>query len=543
MLDEKSDNYELEEYLKIRDFYSKYINSNKPINTEYKKIINGKSYNMEKKIYSNNIYTLFFRRSSLEGLSKTKDAIPLEVFRCGIDKYYESLEKYSENEAKIYKEVMLKAFEVIYKDLKNLNFKKDEMIKIFIKKDIEEYKRVSEKYLKNNLFNKNDSAMELNGKIYGFNNYNYGLNNKKPYLELKSTNYKVGSYVSDEDVHKLNNLYIWLRNNSREKTILKIPDDWTFNGEPKDDEFIKNRNIYIVKVVTNDKGVTKINDYRYVSNYNVKIKKFTCKNYLEKEHKIVCECDKVYDLNDYTSRVWFGDNNKNDKENYIRKSYYDLEENKSKLSNWKKEILKQYSNLFFELFELEQPTNFVNKLDEIAIKVIEKIYINDLKENKNNVYNTKEAFNLWIAYKEYFSKSKGDEEMKINNIQEQCERIVGEKGKIETDDQYFYLAGQVIYYILSKSKAEKITQDITEPFIRANTLKKLKEEIKFLYEKYKHDIYLKYGYFNNIMSEILLKEPEEKIKDKKEILLAGLLANNLFYSKQENVNNGGNEDE
>ena len=98
-----------------------------------------------------------------------------------------------------------------------------------------------------------------------------------------------------------------------------------------------------------------------------------------------------------------------------------------------------------------------------------------------------------------------------------------------------------MYYLLNQSKAEKLTQDVTEPFLKANTIKKLKDEIEFLYQKYNYNIYLKYPKFNNILSQILLQEPETKIKENKKIILAGLLADNLFYSKQENLNNGGNE--
>lgn len=546
ILNNESDNYELEKYIKIRDFYSKYINSNKALDTSYKEKMNGIEYSMQKKICSNNIYTLFFKNKYLEGLLEedNKEAIPVGIFKNGINKYYDSLlklgsnskeeillkEKYTENETKIYKEKMLKTFDIIYDDLKNQEMQKENWIKIFLKKDIEEYKRVSEIYIKIKLFNTNDNNIEIDGKTYGSNNYNYGLNSKKPYLELKSTNYKVGSFVNDEDIQTLNNLYIWLYNNASGKTILKLPEDWRFNGIPKDEEEIRDKNTYIIKVIGNN-GTARIDDYRYASNYNTKIRKFICKDYLSQEHKIVFETENIYILNWYTNNIWFAENEKNSK-NYIKDAYYDydLKISKSILSNWKKEILKQYNNLFLELFEQEQQSNFLNKLDEIAIKIIENMYIDNLKQNKKYIYNPRKAFNLWIAYKQYFNKKGGNEEMRINNLQEQCEKIVNEGQKIETDEQYYYLAGQVAYYLLSRSKADKLTQDVTEPFIKANTTKKLKNEIEFLYEKYKYDIYLNYPKFNNIMSQILLQEPEDKIKNNKELILAGLLANNLFYN-------------
>ena len=65
---------------------------------------------------------------------------------------------------------------------------------------------------------------------------------------------------------------------------------------------------------------------------------------------------------------------------------------------------------------------------------------------------------------------------------------------------------------------------------------------QFLYKKYNYEIYLKYPKFNNVLSQLLLQEPEEKVKDNKDVLLAGLLANNLFYQSG-NINNGGNENE
>ena len=560
VLNNESDNYELEKYIKIRDFYSKYINSNKALDTSYKEKINGKEYSMLKKICSNNVYTAFFKNKYVEGLlnkEDNKDAVPIEVFKNGINKYYDSLlklgnnskeeillkEKYTENEIEENKEKMLNAFDIVYDDLKNQDMQKECWIKIFFKKDIEEYKRVSGIYIKVKLFNTNDNNLEVDGKIYGSNNYNFGLNNKKPYLELKSTDYKVGSYINDVDIQILNNLYIWLYNNASGKNILKLPEDWIFNGIPKDEEEIRDKNTYIIKVVGNN-GTARIDDFRYASNYNTKIREFICKDYLDREPKIIFQTENIYALNSYTSNIWFAEN-ENSSKNFIRDAYYDydLKISKSILANWKKEILKQYNNLFLELFEQEQESNFINKLDEIAINIIENMYIDDLKQNKKYIHNPRKAFNLWIAYKQYFNKKGEDEEMKINNLQEQCEKIVNQSGKIENDEQYYYLAGQVAYYLLSRSKADKLTQDVTEPFTKANTVKKLKSEIEFLYEKYKYDIYLNYPKFNNIMSQILLQEPEEKIKNNKELLLAGLLANNLFYSKQENLNNGGNENE
>lgn len=554
ILNRYSDNSELEDYIKVRDFYSRYISSNKAIDTTYTEYIDKKKYTMLKKICSNNIYTLFFKNKSLLGICNKdaiKDAVPINVFKKGIDRYYESLmklgnsqkeeilvdEKYTKDEIEENKNQILKAVDLVYDDLKDKEMPKETWIKIFLKKDIEKYKRVSNIYLKLKLFNTNDNNIKVNEKIYGANNYNYGLNSGKPYLELKSTPYKIGSLIDNEKIEIINRMYIWLYNNASGKNLLKLPEDWKFKGIPKEDEQVIDKNTYIIRVV-GDNGNARIDDYRYASRYNTRIRRFICRDYLNVEQPIVFETENIYGLEWYTNNIWFAENEKSSR-NYIRDSYYDYEKkvSKSMLSNWKKELLKQYNNLFLELFETENEKNFLKEIDNLSV-IIENMYIDNLKQNKNNIYNPKKAFNLWIAYKEYFSKKGEDEGMKINNLHEQCKEIIEKKGKIETDKQYYFLTGQVAYYLLNHSKAEKLTQDVTEPFVKANTVKKLKEELKFLYEKYSYDIYLKHSKFNNIFSQLLLAEPEEKVRDNKEVLLAGLLANNLFYS---NINNGGNE--
>lgn len=553
ILNHQGDNSELEDYVKIRDFYSKYISSNKAIDTTYTENVGNKKYTMLKKICSNNIYTLFFKNKSLLGICSkdaTDDAVPMEVFKKGIDKYYDSLmklgsskkeeilvkEKYTKDEIEINKRRILKALDLVYEDLKDKEMPKETWIKFFLKKDIEEYKRAANIYLKLKLFNTNDNNIEIDNITYGANNYNFGLNSKKPYLELKSTPFKVGSLIDDEKIEIMNKMYIWLYNNVAGKSFLKLPEDWNFKGIPEDDEQITDKNTYIIRVAGNN-GNARIDDYRYTSRYNTKIRKFTCRDYLNSENQIVFETENIYGLEWYTNNIWFAENEQSSK-NYIRDAYYDYELRISKamISNWKKELLKQYKDLFFELFETETEKNFIKSIDNLAVTIVENMYIDNLKQNRKYTYNPRKAFNLWIAYKQYFNKKGEDVGMKISNLQEECKEIIETTGKIETDKQYYFLAGQVAYYLLSHSKADKLTQDVTEPFVKANTVKKLKDELKFLYEKYSYDVYLKHSKFNNIFSQLLLGEPEEKIKDNKEILLAGLLANNLFYS-----NNGGNE--
>lgn len=538
------DNSELYEYLKEKEFFSKCFISNKVLNTECKVT----NYKTTKKIYSNNIYTLFFRNDNCAGFTNNLEgkAMPNDLFEEVIKKYYEALknlgnnekeknliqERYSDEEINVYKEKMIKLFRQISKVFTEEDkAKKSTRVKIFIDQSNNEYERVGNIYNITRLFNNNDYNVEYDDKIFGVNNYNFGCNSKKPYLELKTTPFKVGSLVSIGDIDVMNKIYIWLYNNGINESVLKLPVDWEFKGIPQSEQNISNKDLFILKVNGNN-GVAKIEDFDYKSNFNTEIRLFTCKDYMRhKENDFTTS--NVYGLEWYTNNTWISNTSKENKRNYIRESYYTSEKKKiSKplIANWKKELLQKYSQAFFYLFQREERNIFLQNLDKIASEVVERTLVDDLNLGIKFTNNSKRAMNLWIAYKDYFNEKGESEEMKFNNIQEKCKNIVLEGNNIETDEEYYFLMGQVAYYLLSRSKASKLTQDVTEPFIKAANITVLKKELRDLYEKYNYDIYLKDKKFNNVFSQILIQQPESEVRKNKNIILAGMLSDNLFYN-------------
>ena len=103
--------------------------------------------------------------------------------------------------------------------------------------------------------------------------------------------------------------------------------------------------------------------------------------------------------------------------------------------------------------------------------------------------------------------------------------------------EFCFLLGQVSYYLISHSKAEKLTQNVFEPIINASKLDVVKKELNILRRKYAHEIGLNNKRFNKAFNEILAYETDKKLKENEIILLIGLLADNLFYEKK-----GENED-
>lgn len=539
----KGNNQDLYDKIKLLDYYSVYLENNKAMGSSYVEIIDGKKYNMLKKIGSTNIYTLFFKNKSIKGIcieSDEKDALPVRFFETGIQKYYDSLlslDGYTKEEVDKYGKIMQSLFEITYNDIKQEQLPKDVWIKIFMNKPLKDYIKVSNIYISKKIFNSNDNMVKKDDKVYGINNYNYNQNSKKPFLELKSTSYKVSSLIDLEDIAVLRRIYIWLYNNASKLPEIKLPLDFDFKGYDNNTQEINNENLYTLKV-SNDNGNARIDGFEYVPNYNTSIREFNFTDILDKKDENIYSTKNIYGLEWLINNVWIT-NNPESKRNVLRESYYDFDTNVAKakgLSNWKKEFLQNYKDCFKDLVQKQDTKAFVKNLDKMAEEVVENTFLEDEEYKKGNRYNSRKAFNLWLALSDYFDR-KENKTVKINDVMERCAKIVNENGKIEKDDEYYFLIGQVAYYLINNSKASKLTQDVAEPFIKANNYKTLIKELKYLYDRYGYALYFRSSKFNNIYSQILLIEPESKVKDNKDIILAGLLANNLFYNKE----NGGNE--
>lgn len=553
---------EIYNYFKERDYYSNYIDSNKAVENKLKVTEDNISYSMNKKICSNNYLTLFFKNKFIKELNKNdkdsnKDdkAIPSHIFRMGIDEYFNALINLGTSNKKGEKEIleslkdkvtdsdkinsnknnMIQIFDWVIEDLKlQTSIKNDIWIKIFTKANLEEYELASRKYIALKLFNRNDNNISINNETYGVNNYNFGLNSKKPFLELKSTPYKVG-LISFNEIRKTRNLYTWLLKNITIKRYAIIPTDFEFNIELDKNFNINNKSVFLLRVINNN-GSAKIEDFETLPNYNTSIRRFECKDYLnvfEQLDEIVISTQNIYEMESFVSKIWFS--------NYLTASYYTFKESvsDSKISEWKKRILKKYSEIFKELFLKQNSKIFITRLDEIALEVVVESLKEEVPEFKRNHFiNARKSLNLWIALDRYFKNGEESFEMKNNNIIINAKEIVKNGNEIENDETFYYLAGQVTYYIVNNTKADKPTQDLLDPVIKANNIEALKSGIQSLYKKYNHELRLREGEnsnkkFNTTLSKIMLYEPSLPIKDNQKFVLAGALGNNLFLEKNE----------
>ena len=148
----------------------------------------------------------------------------------------------------------------------------------------------------------------------------------------------------------------------------------------------------------------------------------------------------------------------------------------------------------------------------------------------------KDAFNLRLSIQSLL-----DEEGGKRNMADRIEKTVAllrnklmSEGMVvcSNDDEFYFMAGQLAYYLMQQSKAEKKTGEMYEPFLRAKNGQHLKKRLEDAYMLYKHQISSSYRKFNHAFSMVMGYVPEQGNEgSSRELLLAGLFADNLLFEK------------
>jgi len=167
----------------------------------------------------------------------------------------------------------------------------------------------------------------------------------------------------------------------------------------------------------------------------------------------------------------------------------------------------------------------IKPLLKVNRKFADDFIIYHLRQNKEE--RAKEALNLKLSLLKY----EGDE-MDIKKSLQNIEQKIEELEEL-TSEEFFILSGQIIKYLLEKSKKSDKKADMIEPFLRAGKSRKLKQEIETLFFTYKHEIRLNFKKFNNALA--LVESYEENEKVQKDKLLVGILSENIFYKKGDDV--------
>lgn len=490
------------DFFKARDYYSSYINSNKCLFDKKIHNINYLSYffKAENLLYAKGNIDIHF--SILQDFSKFKSKQEKEI----LSSFKELLEdEIRKNDIEKKRELLKDSFNEITKIAKEKNIKN--YIRIFFEededdeKDLEIYKRESNIYLALKIFNDNSFNQNIHDLIYGLSNSNMGLNAKKPFLENKTRKFQAPFMIKSKDALMLKKFFDWLKAQA-------------FNEDRTLDE-----HFFIQKQSKNDEA--EITDFDYIPLKENDVQKYF--QTIEVQNYLKITKDKSL-ISDYEISELFALENIVDKIFYNKQLRFNYYKDEIKISSF---LSKNLQNLLY--ITRNSMINYFKKFSEQEFYQVIKKYgtffiINHLKQERE--FSAKEALNLKLA----LLKHKGERIMNIEEMQENIlEKIRTSDYKTLNSEEFFYLCGQISKYLLNQSKAGKKEADMLEPFLRAKNSQKLKEEIKFTFFKYKHELGLNHISFNNALALILAFDEDEKMNS--DAFLIGNLSENIFYMK------------
>ena len=515
-IDRSSNNlYEICQY----DYYSKYLESNKAIDP--KKIIQ-----------SSNYLSFIIKKESLANGKVNNERI---------EEYYSILsdpeKKYSKSS--IAKETYLTVEKEVGKvDVDRLNKIKSwimnnifnlpidvsgkDYLKIFFEYPMSEYKKENKRYLIPNIYNKSDFNIKVDDVIYGLPNDNMGMNSKKPYLENKTRSNNVPYLIDDEEVLIQKELFDYLLTFCEKgKYNIYIDDKIAAyeNGKLPERDF---KGIFLR--IQKGKSGAEIHSFDIITDYKPSLKKtFDFIEFINVDGEK--DTDKKYgeyktkkDIQILFDDILFS-------KSLINNYFTDEGDLDLKDSSVKRNLLTARGPLFNFLYKgISQGVYYV--LEKVSISLVKDHIIAGFKGKAGK------QFNMRWSIINYF---KGG--VKMADVVQDVKLKLREKinsdvtGRLESDDEYYFAIGQMVSYLLSKSKGKKKPHSLAASFINAKSDEKIREDLRKLFNKYSYDDSINGRRFNNLYAMILGYKLEDAVNQ--DMIIAGYLNNNLVYEKKE----------
>lgn len=538
------------------DYHSKLISMNKPIDSK-------------KVIHSNNYLAFAVKKESIT--SKLTETI--------IDNYYDTLKnplekkyKKSKEASKIYQKfeeeyapVNIKILEKCRSWIKQHIFSIDKLVqidlgkkdylKIFFevfevgeednKKNRELFIQEDNRYIFPNIYNSNDYNVEVEGKIQGIPDNNMGMNAKKPFLAIKTRKTPAGYLVDEKKAILQKQFFEYLMNlaSSGKNNVYIDTKNYrikAYSDQDERDDFDEMASGYYLRIQKGKELEIQVQDnlvdYQNRLKLNFEYIKFI--NIDRKEDKLP-EFAKRYGI--YYKRTNVGNLiNEIFFSKCLRTNYFmDISAINVKDSTLKQNII-MYRNAIFDWVYKGIDNNFSIVEEKFALSLIK----NSIQSDDKYKLRAKSQLNLHWSLKDYFFKTKGKQGGNTMvdtaiKVRENVKEKVLSKNEVtmpSNDEEYYYAVGQLLSYLIFKSRAGKKMQSMVNPVLNAKRDNVIKMRLFQLYKKYNYDISIYNYHMKNLYAMILGYKPKNKVNQ--EMILFGYLDENiLLKSNAKNVSN------
>ncbi|WP_289355926.1 hypothetical protein [Paenibacillus sp. S-12] len=390
------------------------------------------------------------------------------------------------------------------------------------------------------IYNSNDYNQIVDGQLVGLPSFNVSMNSKKPYLEHKSMRVQVPIRVSLQDAILIKRASEWLL--SKPKNVmnkLSYVKDFTLSFTAKPE------GAYHVYIDGKENEVLDYENVPFPTEVSVKI---SINNVLgitmgkEKMRKEYPRIENVEQLQREISRHFFrGRMN----EQFVRA------EPKPK-SN-------EFTSIMAALFIQSRQAfhDWLYKGTEITIRPLfarttlrliqeQLMYVEPVGQNNGYSLDLRwlaDAMNFRLSLISYLERNEGGMTVsdRIAEVMKSLKTKLeaGNSGCIcSNDNEYYFLVGQLAYYLKSQSETQQKTGELLGPFLMAKRSEQMKVRLQEAYILHKHKIGLQHVKFNRAFSSVFGYVPDADMdEDGMEMFMAGLFADNWFFEKNDKSSN------
>ena len=488
-----------------------------------------------------------------------------DTFIKSLDEFFKNSKKYYEDnfgaQIHLFKIYLKKNLWTFLLDFKPFLEMANKNVYVFFKNtNFNDFIKVYEQYLELNIFNKPDFTETYQEQNFGVSDNLSGFNDKKLFLQHKTALSGVSYRVDQREAQLLwkffqmqsnrqlpNPLPIFVDKEERlNKNVVSLHQSGEVVGYT---EIVKRlvqledrdlQNFYLIFFDVRSKK-SKIIDIDFVPLFKYKIKGLKLHEVFDLKGTFEKSISDVFQLQyEVFNKIFNGHLVSERKDGGLWLKYFDeIEANpKYGLTDTIVHLMHQFRKAFYDyIYKSRRQAITCEVFDEMMIKSILDDIRHDEEFNKHN--RIKEKLNIWFNLFSFFSQNKNRIDManRTFELRETLKRIIeNESQYIQTDDEFAFASGQVIWRVLVQSKSSNKSHALLEPFLQKTNAGEFKRAIARSFDTYKHEFKLypvKYG-FDKLMAEVMGFEPSEKnMKNHLPMILAGYFSQSLFNQEKE----------
>ena len=435
-----------------------------------------------------------------------------------------------------------------FKDLENSDY-----VIFYLDRDIVDYKNAYQNYLSENLFLYKDKFItdpDERNQVWGVNAFMNSFNSNMPFLTHQTAPFDISCRLLDSDVKSLfdfeqvllrnilpRSLPIFIFNEELQQSVIGLFKESSFKLTYRETiEKLWNKhkndfNNYYILNWQNTKAGLVFQDFDFVSKFEYEfeteilnlfeikekgsqtpIKYLPIKTIFELEQKVFKPLiqNKFLDIN------YFGE---------LKKKEYEG------LNNTYQSFIKYRKSVYDYVYKSKRQSINGNMFSDMVFSHIK----DDIIENQTD--SIKEKLNIWFSLFEKFQTNikinTPTMASKLKHYQDFVANLSMGKANLDiaTDADFAFASGQVIEYLIQKSRSDSKSYQLLEPYLQQAKCKEFKKAIANDIARYKHAINDNETRFKSVCDFVLTYDTDINIKEIMPEILAGVFSKNQFFNK------------